>query len=71
MLKNGIISAAALVALLGSGACGDAGEAEPEPQVVEQVSAPAEEVSPEVYEGTVVMDTSMAGMVVDTSGGSR
>ena len=68
MLKNGIVAAAALVALLGLGACGsEGGETE---AVVEQgpaVVGDAEEVSAEAVRGTVVMDTVGAGAVVDTA----
>lgn len=68
MLKNRFVSAMALVTLLGVAACGgDAAEVE----VVEEQAPPltneTEPVAPEAIQGTVVMDTTGAGAVIDTS----
>lgn len=68
MLKNGFISATAFAALLGLAACGSEGG---EPEVVEEQAPPitneTEQVAPEAIQGTVVMDTTGAGAVIDTT----
>lgn len=69
MLKNGFVSAMALVGLLGLAACG--GEGGEAPEVVEEQAPPVttetEQVAPEAIRGTVVMDTTGAGTVIDTT----
>jgi hypothetical protein len=68
MLINRVFTALALVALVGTAACG--GDAEDAEMVEEQalpITTETEAVAPEAIQGTVQMDTTGAGAVVDTT----
>lgn len=65
MLKNRILAALSLVALLGAAACGGDDEAEEVPveqaPAIERTSTDQIEVDSAVFEGAIIMDTTTPG----------